>query len=1207
MKLLKQIDGLFRAGTAAGLTDAELLERFVQRREDVAEAAFAALVDRHGALVLRVCRHVLRNEHDAEEAAQATFLVLARRAGSIRRRDSVACWLHGVALRVAGRARVAGARRRTHELRAGAIIAASHVMETDIGMVADRECWDLLHEELARLPESFRSAVVLCDLEGSTQEQAATQLRCPLGTVQSRLARGRTKLKARLEKRGLELSAFGGMGHVAQQVGSPPPAWAEATVRLALGFTRGGSAAAAGAAATANLAEEAVRSMTLGKLKLAVGMVLFAAVLAAGAATLARQVDQPAAPVLEMTAESPVSGPQQAPVPQEPDRQKPPKSHGEVKRMVRGIVRDEQGRPVAKAWIGSAIEPMLDVWALFSSPDRIRVAREPFRDAHGMIVPIGRIGDYYEYRDDDGAWQPIQPSDIRRYGPRFTFPRPVMSRADAEALKNSPADRFFVVCVAKGRRRMIAFTDYAAPARRTDAQGNFEVELAFADPRITQTQIHVASPDFRREAAHLIRVDEPDRPVEITLKPTRLVTARVLETPNDNPGDSLVWNVYSAVASSGHADHNEASAGTGAWWAGKPSYLNVDSVSPEPKRYLEINLPPGRYEIGFQTSTVERVVPIEVAPGEGPVELSDIHLETLAWVKMLGKPAAEIDAVDLDGKPVKLADYRGRVVVLDFWLTSSVKDKELTDQLVFIHNRFKNQPLTILAIHDASITSLKDYRTAVAPIIDHDFGQGEAPFRLLLDRPPTGRGTGPYGLRVGDPDSGLTADRYEVVAPVILVIDKTGRLAFALKVEPDGVKTFWNDQNGVVIENASVSKDEGAAQEKVRTDLVTDEIASAIQVQLGLRRMRTPKSQDLSFPPTTEPWWETPLPKGPLVVSGKVVGLDGKPLDGARVSPIQFVIREMEVKTAPTGAFAFTVDEVPADVSLKIEAQGVAARIFSISHKSQNGFPDRAGTGDFFIESNRVTLMPFKMGPGALVSGRVVRDGKPLPDVTMVVQHAATILVRPPDAKLIRPLEDLTSTTDERGYFRIRNVSSNLQCSIYAKPRSLPDHQTVVPRRLQSGNDGATHDLGDFDVLPGRTLGGRVIFADGKALPDGARLVVTPENSCDVTCDLDQTGGFAVKGLPAGPLYVFLKGQGGGTSTSLPGYHLSAKNKCLDPTFPDRLQGMINHDITDLTILVEPGEAPEAASLIPFGVDPARVADFEEAKAGPITGLPPQS
>ena len=119
MKFLKQIETLFRTGTAGGLTDGQLLERFLERRDEDAEAAFAALVDRHGAMVLRVCRQVLRDETDAEDAAQATFLVLARRAGSISRRESVGCWLHGVALRVAANARTAAARRRTHELPRG--------------------------------------------------------------------------------------------------------------------------------------------------------------------------------------------------------------------------------------------------------------------------------------------------------------------------------------------------------------------------------------------------------------------------------------------------------------------------------------------------------------------------------------------------------------------------------------------------------------------------------------------------------------------------------------------------------------------------------------------------------------------------------------------------------------------------------------------------------------------------------------------------------------------------------------------------------------------------------------------------------------------------------------------------------------------------------------------------------------------------------
>ncbi len=119
MRFLKHIETLYRAGTSGGSSDAELLARFATCRDEAAEAAFAALIERHGAMVLRVCRRILGNDHDAEDAAQAAFLVLARRAGSIRRRDSVAAWLHGVALRVAAKAKTAAVRRRNHEQEGG--------------------------------------------------------------------------------------------------------------------------------------------------------------------------------------------------------------------------------------------------------------------------------------------------------------------------------------------------------------------------------------------------------------------------------------------------------------------------------------------------------------------------------------------------------------------------------------------------------------------------------------------------------------------------------------------------------------------------------------------------------------------------------------------------------------------------------------------------------------------------------------------------------------------------------------------------------------------------------------------------------------------------------------------------------------------------------------------------------------------------------
>jgi RNA polymerase sigma factor (sigma-70 family) len=206
--LLRDMQTLFDGGTVAGLPDRQLLERYSHDRDASADAAFEVLVRRHGPMVLRVCRNVLKDWNDAEDAFQATFIVLARRCGSIHKRDSVESWLFGVACRVAARARVAAARRRAVERRgASEADSALGIPEDDD---ADRlELGPIVQEEVRRLPEKYRAAVVLCYWEGLTQEQAAAQLGCPLGTVRSRLARARDLLRRRLSRRGFEPMAFG--------------------------------------------------------------------------------------------------------------------------------------------------------------------------------------------------------------------------------------------------------------------------------------------------------------------------------------------------------------------------------------------------------------------------------------------------------------------------------------------------------------------------------------------------------------------------------------------------------------------------------------------------------------------------------------------------------------------------------------------------------------------------------------------------------------------------------------------------------------------------------------------------------------------------------------------------------------------------------------------------------------------------------------
>jgi RNA polymerase sigma factor (sigma-70 family) len=198
---IEQIEALFDAGVIGEESDRRLLERFAGRDRAAAELAFTVLVKRHGPMVYRACRAILGDPHEAEDAFQATFLVLARKARSLWVRDSLGPWLLSVARRTAGCARNAGSRRRARERRAAMLATAA---AEDPGC-DDRDA--ILHEELGRLPETYRTAVLLCDLEGLTQEQAARHLGWPDGTVRSRLARGRQRLRERLTRRGIAPAA----------------------------------------------------------------------------------------------------------------------------------------------------------------------------------------------------------------------------------------------------------------------------------------------------------------------------------------------------------------------------------------------------------------------------------------------------------------------------------------------------------------------------------------------------------------------------------------------------------------------------------------------------------------------------------------------------------------------------------------------------------------------------------------------------------------------------------------------------------------------------------------------------------------------------------------------------------------------------------------------------------------------------------------
>ena len=279
--VLRHVGRMFHGGTVAGMSEGQLLERFVARRDEV---AFEAIIARHGPMVLGVCRGLLDDPRDVEDAFQATFLVLVRKAAGLRDRDLLAPWLHGVARRVSLRARSEAARRRGRER--PAVEASSEPVATLDAEL--RELQGIVRAEVDRLAENERAAVVLCYLEGLTHEEAADRLGWPVGTVKGRLGRARERLRARLSRRGVALPS----GEVESVVGAPavvPFPLMSSTILAASRLATGQQLTAGIVSAPAvALMEGVLRAMFLTKMKL--GAVAIAATCAfAAPAVLAWQ------------------------------------------------------------------------------------------------------------------------------------------------------------------------------------------------------------------------------------------------------------------------------------------------------------------------------------------------------------------------------------------------------------------------------------------------------------------------------------------------------------------------------------------------------------------------------------------------------------------------------------------------------------------------------------------------------------------------------------------------------------------------------------------------------------------------------------------------------------------------------------------------------------------------------------------------------
>lgn len=361
-------------------SDEELLSAFTSRRDD---SAFAVLVHRHGPMVLQVCRRVLGHEQDTEDAFQTVFLVLARQAASLRNKGSLAGFLHGTAYRIARDAKRSAARRRKHEGR-----APSRPPVDPVDEISWREIRTLLDEEIARLPETYRSAFVLCYLEDLSRAEAAQRLGLKECTLLSRLAKARKRLAQRLSRRGVELTAV-----LTTPLATALPAGLMAsTVKAALATTAGDGLASVSSAAVAEWVH-GTAALMVSKGKLAV-MVLLSVTLLAGAGTYWMLA-------LPQPAEEPAAQAEVKPAPAKNNQSPPKDKDKDVK--ISGSVLDADGKPVqgARLYLPSLKAEQLRPLATSDSAGRFRfqvmpaavgfspLLREPWSEVYVVAVAEG--------------------------------------------------------------------------------------------------------------------------------------------------------------------------------------------------------------------------------------------------------------------------------------------------------------------------------------------------------------------------------------------------------------------------------------------------------------------------------------------------------------------------------------------------------------------------------------------------------------------------------------------------------------------------------------------------------------------------------------------------------------------------------------------------------------------------------------------------
>jgi RNA polymerase sigma factor (sigma-70 family) len=635
--VLKDLDTLFRVGVAGGLTDGQLLERFLNERDDAREAAFRALIHRHAPMVFRVCRYLLADWHEAEDASQATFIVLAKKARSIRKRDSIASWLFGVAHRMAAQGKAKAARRHRREQRYAERNAAN-LTEQD-----GRIDWLELHEQINRLPEHLRAPLILCFLNGHSQREAAAELGCPVRTLQNRLARGQEQLRSRFTRLGLSPSlGFWRATVGGRAISEPiPTGWFETTVRAALQTFNCGTAATTVSAPVATLTGRMLTMMFRAKLRLLVAAVFSAGVMTFGIGTLVHRTDgAPAGKPTpgEVANATPRGSRKDDALPritlaQQTAPSSAPQPRAQTTKTaeptaVEGTVVDSEGRPLAEvpvflsvSWKREPDGSVLTVGrATTDKNGRFRMPAPPLSAfkvyALGTLwafkagLALGAV-DYHASVD----YGPVQIRLLQPAARSVTLKR--RDGSPVAGLKVAP--RSTTVRSSRGGARGAEIPDELAEllARVSDANG--QVRFSSFEPDELPSSVRVWSAAGASQVLHpALPFDRHAERIDLVIEPAGALAGRVVRSDGKSPA-GVVINVESA--------RTAASIGAPIRFKEGPIRVNADGRFQTPPVLLE----GWRYRVSIQVEGQGSVVSPWIEPaGEGKTAtLADLALNSL--------------------------------------------------------------------------------------------------------------------------------------------------------------------------------------------------------------------------------------------------------------------------------------------------------------------------------------------------------------------------------------------------------------------------------------------------------------------------------------------------------------------------------------------------------------------------------------------------